>query len=92
MERRAEDSRLEEIAARAAKQALTDLFEVLGADISTADGRKAVRENWTWLNDTRAGTAFIRKTTIGAVFAALVGGLAWLLSKGLAVVASLGVR
>ncbi len=91
---------LEEITTRAAVKALEmrgesdveRIFEILGADISTPDGRKAIKDNWSWLTDTRLGTQFVRKTTWGAVIAAFVAGLAWLITKGIAVASNLAAK
>lgn len=86
----------ENIAFRAATKALEmrgdsdvqKIFAIFGADISTAEGREVVRENWAWLTDTRRGTQFIRKTTWGATLVSVVGGIIaaiiWAMKAGLA--------
>lgn len=85
----------ENIAFRAATKALElrgdsdvqKIFSIFGADISTAEGRQVVRENWAWLTNTRRGTQFIRKTTWGATLVSVVGGIIaaiiWALKAGL---------
>lgn len=91
----------ENIAFRAATRALEmrgdsdvqKIFSIFGADISTAEGRQVVRENWAWLTDTRRGTQFIRKTTWGATLVSIVGGIiaaiVWAMKAGLAAVVNM---
>jgi len=87
-----EYSEMESIATKAATKALENLFEIFGADITSPEGRKTVRDNWAWLTDTRIGTQFIRRTSWGAAIAAIMGsilaGLAWAVSKGIAAIAA----
>lgn len=83
-----DESQIEAIATRAAKTALADFFDTLGVDVTTTEGRKAARDNWNWLTDTRMGSQFIRRTVMGAVIAGVVGAVGWVIVKGLAVAAS----
>lgn len=78
-----DEPQIEAIAHRAAKTALVEFLEILGVDVNTAEGRKAARDNWAWLTDTRVGTQLIRRTTTGAAITAILGGLGWLIVSGL---------
>ncbi len=91
-----DEAQVEAIAMRAARATALELkaeakimLESMGIDLDTPDGRKAARANWGWLTDTRIGTQFIRRTTVGAAIAALIGGIGWLLAKGVAAMSAM---
>jgi len=82
-------AQLEAFSDRTAEKVAERIADLLGADMATPEGRKAIRDNWSWLTDTRAGTQFIRKTSwataIVAVVGAILSALWWAFTKGLAV-------
>lgn len=89
-----DEHQLEAFSDRTAQKVIREFADLLGADIETSHGRKAVRDNWSWLTDTRVGTQFVRKTTWGATVVAIVGAvfsaIAWAISKGIAAIAAAG--
>ena len=90
------ESQLEAFSDRTAQKVIREFADLLGADIETPHGRKSVRDNWSWLTDTRVGTQFIRKTTWGAtvvgIVSAILGAIAWAVTKGIAAIASVAVK
>ena len=86
-----DEVRIEAIATRAAKVAIVDLFEIMGADLTTPAGRKAAQENWLWVTDTRRGSTFVRRTVWGAAIVASIGGL-WVLITKIAAFALTAVK
>lgn len=83
-------AQLEAFSDRTAQKVAERIVDLLGADMATPEGRKAIRDNWSWLTDTRTGTQFIRKTSwataIVAIVGAIISGLWWAITKGLAAV------
>lgn len=91
-DRAAFEARMEDIATKAAKTALSDLFEIFGVDITTKEGRKAIQDDFTWTRDARIGSRSLKTAGWVAAGGTLITGLLYAVWKGLAVLAALGGR
>lgn len=61
---------------------ITELFETVGVDMTTPEGRKEFRDNMDWVQSFRTGASGARTTVIGVGVASLIGGMVWLISQG----------
>lgn len=62
---------------------IQELFETVGVDVSTPEGRKEFRENIDWIQAFRVGASNARSTALGVGVTTLFGGALWLLWQGL---------
>lgn len=53
-----------------------EIFDGIGVDLSTPEGRQRFRSNMAFLDDARAGTGTAKKTIVGVAFTGLAYG-AW---------------
>lgn len=72
-QRRADDARTKAIV----KMTVAEIFEGVGVDLTTPDGRKRFGSVLTWAGDAMDGTAVVRKTAFGAMIATFVSGAAF---------------
>ncbi len=54
---------------------INDIFDRVGVDMVTAEGRAKFRENMEFLSDARAGTALVKRTFWGGVVLGIMGTL-----------------
>lgn len=73
----------EEHIRKIARVVLHELFEGVGVDMATPEGRKEFRENLDWVNSFRTGTNGMRTTAVGVGIASFVSGVIWLMWQGM---------
>ena len=84
--RRSEDRGLQAMAKASAKEAIAELFEIFGSDVTTPDGRRAVGQDMEFLRTARLGSQRMKKGMLLSAGSAIATGLGFLLWKGLAAV------
>lgn len=86
------EEQVEKIATRAATQALANLFEIFGADVTTPEGRKAIAEDFTFIRTARVGSSRFKTVTVSTLATSIVTGLCWVIYKGLMAIGIVVVR
>ncbi len=79
IDRRAEDEHTRKIV----KLTVQELFDGVGIDFTTPEGRQKFRENNQFISDWREGASAVRKGGYIAVGSTFLGGLIWLLLHGM---------
>lgn len=77
VDRRESDTHLERLVEDAVRRAFENMFEMLGTDVSTSEGRKEFRADLEFARDARTGTATVRKTAVVAAIGTFVTGAAF---------------
>ncbi len=62
---------------------VSEIFDGIGVDLSTPEGRQKFRENNQFITDWRDGAASVRKGGYIAAGSTFLGGLIWLILHGL---------
>lgn len=81
--RRSDDRNLQAMAKAAAKEAIAELFEIFGNDITTPEGRRAVGQDLEFLRTARLGSQRMKKGMLLSAGSGIATGLGYLLWKGL---------
>lgn len=85
LNRRSDDSQLQAIAKAAAKEAIAELFEIFGSDVTTPEGRRAVALDMDFIRTARVGSERLKKGILISLGSAIVTGFSyvlWYAAKG----------
>lgn len=65
------------------RECLNGLFETLGTNVSTVEGRQQFHADLSFLRTARIGSGRVQKGTIMGIASAIVTGLSYVIYKGL---------
>ncbi len=84
------DMQDEEQIRKVARIIIHEMFETVGVDMTTPDGRGRFRDDLGFLREAREGTATMRKTGVMAIIGTVVTATALALWKGVGILLAVG--